>query len=338
MGAHIFLVGEANFHVCVRRGLYGCVMPTTEWNKAEVVAGILSVQPNDLVFFYVKNRGIYGLWKVFGETFFDDSKVWENTEQLFPYRFTFQAVVGQFSAPVSLSDVLDLRDKGRIWTFDLNPVQQKNQYKITMDEARELLRLLLRNNPIRQSAPPIETPYVAADRIPITIDLAPVQGERVRYEAWLNAWFMRSLARGELKEILGDYCEFLNLVPTTFNKVMDVFLTHVTSVDGIDILHKFTCLELKADRATTADLAQVLRYQAWLARRLAAGDDEMVQTILVARRFAEEVLEYVRSRRRIEEKTVRLLTYRVCSGTGRIEIQEEGQSKSVPSSLSPEPC
>ena len=51
-------------------------------------------------------------------------------------------------------------------------------------------------------------------------------------------------------QLFGDYREFINLVPTTFNKVMDIFLTHVTSVDGIEILHKFTCLELKADRAT----------------------------------------------------------------------------------------
>ena len=89
--------GEANFELCMRRGLYGCVMPATEWNKAEVVAGILSIQPNDLVFFYVKNRGVYGIWKVVGNTFFDDTRLWDNPEQSFPYRFTFEPVVGQFS-------------------------------------------------------------------------------------------------------------------------------------------------------------------------------------------------------------------------------------------------
>lgn len=82
------------------------------------------------------------------------------------------------------------------------------------------------------------------------MDLTSGQGGRVRYEGWLNAWFMRSLASGELKDLLGDYREFLNLVPTTFNKVMDIFLTHVTTVDSIDILHKYTCIELKSDRDT----------------------------------------------------------------------------------------
>ena len=55
MGAHILLASEDNIEVCIRRGVYGCVMPSKEWNKAEVVAGILSIQPGDLVFFYVKN-------------------------------------------------------------------------------------------------------------------------------------------------------------------------------------------------------------------------------------------------------------------------------------------
>src|SRR6266852_3570338 len=204
MGAHILLVGQANFEVCIRRGVYGCVMPTTEWNRAEVIAGISSVQPNDLIFFYVKNRGVYGLWKVVGDIFFEDTKVWDNDEQRYPYRFTFEPTVGQFPIPVSLSDVLDLRDKGRIWTFDLNPVQQKNQYKITMDEARELLRLLLRNNPIRQAAAPFER-YVPTERQEIAIDLPTVQAGRIQYEGWLNAWFMQKFASGQLKEVFGDY-------------------------------------------------------------------------------------------------------------------------------------
>lgn len=130
MGAHILLVSETNFEVCTRHGVYGCVMPTSEWNKAEVVAGILSIQPGDLVFFYVKNRGVYGLWKVIGEPFFDETKIWANEQQLFPHRFSFEPVVGHFPRPVSLSDVLDLRDRGRVWTFDLNPVQQKTNIKL----------------------------------------------------------------------------------------------------------------------------------------------------------------------------------------------------------------
>lgn len=322
MGAHIFLVGEDNFKVCVNRGVYGCVMPNTEWNKAEVIAGILSIQPDDLVFFYVKNKGIYGLWKVAGEPYFDKTKVWPSNKQLFPYRLSFDTAVGRFSQPISLNDVLDLRDKGQVWTFDLNPVQQKNQYKITTNEARELLRLLLRNNPVGQERSVIPDPYVPESKNKVSIDLASGESGQVKYEGWLNAWFMRSLARGELKELLGDYREFLNLVPTTFNKVMDIFLTHVTTIDSVDVIYKFTCIELKVDRANEKDLAQILRYEDWLARKLAAGDKEMIQTVLVARRFTDGVIEYVKNRRHIEEKSVRLIVYSVTEDNQSVDLQE----------------
>lgn len=323
MGAHIFLASQENFEVCLKRAVYGCVMPTTEWNRAEVVAGILSVQPGDLVFFYVKNQGVYGLWKVVGEPYFDETKIWADEQRLFPYRISFEPIVANFSKPVSLSDVLDLRDKGRVWTFDLNPVQQKNQYKITMDEARELLRLLLRNNHLRQPSSTIIDQYLPVTRMPIELDLGSSSEGRVRYEGWLNAWFMRSLARGELRDLLGEYQEFLNLVPTTFNKVMDIFLNHVTSVDSIEVVHKYTCIELKTDRATEQDLAQILRYEDWLSRKLAGGDNDMIQSVLIANRFADDVIAYVTNRQRIEEKTVRLITYCVSEDRQSINLNEQ---------------
>ena len=322
MSAHIFLVGEDNFEVCISRGIYGCVMPATEHYRAEIVAGVLGIQRGDLVFFYVKNRGIYGLWKVIDEPYFDEVKVWDDNQHIFPYRFRFEPTVGHLSKPVSLSDVLDLRDKGRVWTFDLNPVQQKNQYKITVDEARELLRLLLRNNPIRQQPRSTPDPYVPQTPRKIDVEFTASHAGRFRYEGWLNAWFMRSLAMGEMKDVFGDYREFLNLVPTTFNKVMDIFLTHVATVDSIDVPHKYTCIELKADRATEKDLAQLLQYENWLARRLAAGDNEMIQSVLVASRFAEPVIQYVQNRRRIEEKTVRLISYRVIDDQQAVHLEE----------------
>ncbi|GAI55934.1 unnamed protein product [marine sediment metagenome] len=67
----------------------------------------------------------------------------------------------------------------------------------------------------------------------------------MRVEGYLNAWFMREFSAGNLKDIIGEYRDFLDFVPTSFNTVMDIFLTHVTTLDSVDILHKFTCIELK---------------------------------------------------------------------------------------------
>jgi hypothetical protein len=321
MGAHIFLVGENNFEVCIRRGIYGCVMPKKEWNTAEIIAGLLSVQVDDLVFFYVRNRGIYGLWKITSKPFFDPTPVWDNVDQTYPYRFTFESAVGNFKTPIILSDILDLHDRGLVWTFDLNPVQQKNQYKITSGEVEHLIRLLLRNNPLRTTLPLTAEPYTVSGAFPVlNADLSSSESGKIRYEGWLNAWFMQSFSAGLLKPLFGDYHEFINLVPTTYNKVMDIFLTHVETIGALNIPYKYTCIELKADKADEEDLAQVLRYEKWLARKLASGDYEMIQSVLVAHRFSEELIRYVQARRRIEEKTVRLISYKVVNGT--IELQE----------------
>ena len=205
---------------------------------------------------------------------------------------------------------MDLQDKGKIWTFDLGSMSQKNHNPITTDEGKELIRLLLRNNPVFYSVEPIPKPYpIGNTELPLSLETD--NKGHLNYEGFLNAWFMRSFTNGKFRNLIGEYRDFLNLVPTSFNKVMDIFLTHVTQVDGVDILHNFTCMELKTDIGTEENLNQIIQYENWLVRKLAAGDNEMVQSILVAFDFQDKVLEYVGKRKSIEEKTVRLIRYRV---------------------------
>ncbi len=103
---------------------------------------------------------------------------------------------------------------------------------------------------------------------------------------------------------------------------MDVFLTHVTKVDSIEILHKYTVIELKRDKALEEDLSQLIRYENWLIRKLADGDSEMLQTVLVAHDFSDEVINYVEKRKAFEQKTVRLFRYSVNSSIKDIELKE----------------
>jgi len=103
---------------------------------------------------------------------------------------------------------------------------------------------------------------------------------------------------------------------------MDIFLTHVTPVDGVDILHNFTCIELKTDICIEENLNQIIKYENWLVRKLASGDNEMVQSILVGYDFHDKVLEYVRKRKLIEEKVVRLIKYKVNNEENDISLQE----------------
>lgn len=321
MSSHIFLVSQGHFPKCLEYGVYGGISHPRERINSEVIAGFEAIRPGDFIFFYVKNVGVYGLWKATSRPFLDRRDIWGEKEQDFPYRVCFEPYIRQFSRPISFSDVLDLRDKGRLWTFDLGTIGKKSHHPITTDEGKELIRLLLRNNPISHPIDPVPTPYTRSEAaLPLRLD-TDGRGQ-IRIEGYLNAWFMRQFSKGNLKDTIGEYRDFLNFVPTSFNTVMDIFVTHVTMLDSVDILHKFTCIELKTGLTTEKDLNQIIKYENWLVRKLAAGDNEMVQSILVAFDFQDEVLEYVQRRRLIEEKAVRLIKYRVSEGQDDIMLSE----------------
>ena len=321
MGSHIFLVGQENFKKCLELGVYGGASQKLERINSEIIAGFEGIKPGDFIFFYVRNIGVYGLWKATSFPFFDETNIWGNKEQKYPYRVCFEPIIRHFPRPIALSDVLDLQDRGRIWTFELGAMRTKNHNPITTEESKELIRLLLRNNPIFRSVENIPNPYLKKD-MDLPLSLATDSKGHIKYEGYLSAWFMKNFARGKMKEIIGDYGDFLNLVPTSFNKVMDIFLTHVTPVDGVDILHNFTCIELKTDICIEENLNQIIKYENWLVRKLASGDNEMVQSILVGYDFHDKVLEYVRKRKLIEEKVVRLLKYKVNNEENDISLQE----------------
>jgi hypothetical protein len=321
MSSHIFLVTQEHFPMCLEYGVYGGVSHPLERINSEVIAGFEAIRPGDFIFFYVKNVGVYGLWRSTREPFFDKRDIWGDKEQSFPYRVCFEPAIRQFSKPISLSDILDLRDKGKLWTFDLGTIGKKSHHPITADEAKELIRLLLRNNPISYPAGIIPRPYIS-NGAALPVRLETDTAGQIRVEGYLNAWFMRQFREGKLKDIIGEYHDFLNFVPTSFNTVMDVFLTHVTRLDSVDILHKFTCIELKTGLGTEKDLNQVIKYENWLVRKLASGDNDMVQSILVAFSFQDKVLEYVQRRKMIEDKAVRLINYRVSEDKDDITLTE----------------
>src|SRR5713101_8028314 len=90
IGSHVFLASQENFKRCLERGLYGGIAHEHEATNSEIIAGFHAIQPGDMVFFYVKNVGLYGLWKVTGVPFYDTTPVWDRPNQMYPYRVCFE--------------------------------------------------------------------------------------------------------------------------------------------------------------------------------------------------------------------------------------------------------
>ena len=221
--------------MCVEKGVYGGISLTgsakAEQLNSEIISGFSGVKPGDFVFFYVKNVGIYGLWKTTTEAFYDNAKIWDESNQLFPYRVCFEPVVREFRKPIALSDILDLRDKGKIWTFDLSAFTVKSHHPITTDEGKELLRLLLRNNPIYIPAEPLDNSYIPSMKEPLPINLKCDRKGCLIYEGYLNAWFMQSFATGRLKEFIGECYDFINYVPMLQTLMVPIYFINLHALN-----------------------------------------------------------------------------------------------------------
>jgi len=79
---------------------------------------------------------------------------------------------------------------------------------------------------------------------------------------------------------------------------------------------------LKTETGGQRELQQLIKYENWLIRKLANGDSEMVQPIMIAHNFEPSVVSYVSTRKTLEAKAVRLLTYWVDSAQGIISLEE----------------
>jgi hypothetical protein len=183
MGNHIFLIGKENFEKCIQHGVYGGTSQPLKRINSEIIGSFQVIKPGDFVFFYVRNIGIYGLWKATSFPFFDISGF---LGKKYPYRICFEPSIRHFPKPIALSDIMDLQDKGKIWTFDLGVMHQKNHNPVTTDEGKELIRLLLRNNPVFHSVKKIDKPY-SSNNTELPLSLETDNKGHLRYEGYLNA-------------------------------------------------------------------------------------------------------------------------------------------------------
>ena len=70
MGNHIFLVSKENFQKRLKHGIYGGASHSLQRINSEIIAEFEAIKMGDFIFFYVRNVGIYGLWKATSRSFF----------------------------------------------------------------------------------------------------------------------------------------------------------------------------------------------------------------------------------------------------------------------------
>ncbi|MDX2229829.1 MAG: EVE domain-containing protein [Leptolyngbyaceae cyanobacterium bins.349] len=323
MAVHIFVLNQKNFTTCIQRGV--AAIPDAERSHIndQLISRMASIRRGDLILFYVTGKKeIYGVYKALDKAFYDESKVWESEDsQVYPFRVRIDNTNYVFEKPILLSDIYDLRDNGRIWTFGLiSPTGRVNSmFSISEIEYEEVLQLFLKANQILKEPIHISEPYRHVEPN-ILSKLTFDEKQQPKYEATLASLFLDSISRKCHTEIFGEYSDYLSYIPTSFQKEIDVLLLH--SYPGKkELVFAYSIIELKKDSFNEDGLSQLLRYEDWFLKKRVNGDSRSIRTVAIARTFHNDVIQYLQRREKLEGKQVTLLKYKVLEGKLNFEQQ-----------------
>lgn len=327
MPVHIFVLDEANFEVCIRRGLAAVPNSLKNPNISDALISRMSmINKDDLILFYIiKKKELHGVYRALERPFFDPTQVWCEREdgQCYPFRIRIDNSDYTFKIPLKLSDIYDLRDKGIIWTFSLRrPAMTTTNaiFTISNSEYNQLLTLYLKLNPIYSLPRQIREPYPyfdpnLLDKLTVNKDYSP------KYEYTLMALLLAAFAIWSFKDIFGNYSDFLSYVPTSFEKEIDILLIFNNPGARTETI-AYNIIEVKRDSFDEAALNQLFQYEDWFLRKKVNGDYSMLRTTAIATSFSEGVKDYLVKREKYEGKRVKLLRYHN-SAHGLLLTEEE---------------
>ncbi|HVI39400.1 MAG TPA: EVE domain-containing protein [Anaerovoracaceae bacterium] len=305
MPAHIFVLGESNYSVCIQRGLVGLPEGRADSkNEKAVNDALLSraaiIKDGDYILFYVAgSKELRGIWKASGEPFYDETPVWE--DKIYPFRFRLSSTEFSFDNPLRLHDIYDLQNMGKIWTFALNRASGSNaMFSISNTEFQILLQEYLKINPFTLKKNIIMEPYpVKSANLFEYIHKADTGAPR--YEASLMALLLHDFVHGKHQDVFGDYSDYLSYVPTNLGTEMDILLMFGNPENSLQTM-SYDVIEVKLDRFDGKALHQLIGYESWFIQKKVQGDINMVRTTAIANRFDTDVIDYVQKREKFEDK------------------------------------
>jgi hypothetical protein len=318
MPAHIFVVNELNYEICIKKGLVALPEASADSkNEASINDALLSrlaiIHEGDYVLFYVTAiKELRGIWRATGQPFYDTTKVWE--DKAYPFRYRLESTEFNFEKPLRKNDILDLQNAGKIWTFALQRASGSNaMFSISNAECEIILQEYLKTNPFTLPRNIIFEPYPVKtnqilDRIHLTEEKQP------RYEASLMTFFIVSLINGKFQELFGHYSDYLSYVPTSLGTEMDILLFFNNPREPKQTI-SYDLIEVKLDLFDGKALGQLIGYESWFIHKKVQGDINMVRVTAIAKRFAPDVIDYAQKRKLYEGKEIKLLQYSLTSGT-----------------------
>ena len=263
-----------------------------------MIVDVMGIRVGDVAFMYEKDVGFHGVFKITGRPFFDSTPVGTVDESL-PIRIDLE-YQDYFPVPVPEDYLFSTKEyETKSWGWFYNTIHGPRGVTTVNPECAEaLIELLVKiNGSAVPSKPAHIKPYVSKNKTDLVLPLG--KDDKVYSEDTMRAWLIHNIDNSnkrDLREIFGpveDLEWFANNVPyyVTRRNNMDILCYHnSTRYTGLRLRYKFSVVELRRDTANADDVSQVINYSKWVAGRLADGEVEIVQPILIAHDFNDDAV------------------------------------------------
>lgn len=283
-----------------------------------MICDFFALRDGDLVFFYKRQSGFYGIYKVKGEPFFDNTIV-DKIDQSFPIRIQTECI-NYFEKPIPEELIFSTREyESKFWSWFYRKIQgARGINTITPEAAESLIELLVKINGNSINIPSSITTYKNKGNNKINIPLTRDNEDTVFIEDALRYYIIRNVGQKNIPDkLLGkseDIEWYSNNVPYHVSgKNIDILAFHKNMrYTGFPLRYKYSVIELKKDKADVGSISQVINYSKWVASRLANSEIETVQPIVIAKRFDENSLQKARLID-FNNRLIKLFVYKIIS-------------------------
>jgi len=311
MNAHILITDETTHDTVVKNSFWALKFSGIKPKNVEAIidaqfqntkkpyyamlCDFFSLSEGDLIFFYKRQVGFFGIYKIKGEPFFDNTPYGSINEH-FPIRVKLECI-NYFEKPVPEELIFSTKEyESRFWVWFYRKIQgSRGVNTITPESAESMIELLIKIN--GNSADLSDgKPYPEKNAHPVILPLNRNGESTVFIEDALRYYIIRHIKKDNLTKVFGkteDIEWYANNVPYHVSgKNIDILVYHKNMrYTGYPLRYQYSVVELKRDKATDKTISQVIDYSKWVSSRLANSEIETVQPIVIAHEFADTAIQ-----------------------------------------------
>lgn len=327
-GAFICTLSEEDWEKTRELGVYGnrfykegTTDKLKDVQQLSIIRDLISMQEGDLVFFHIRGKqSIHGIYKVRKPAYFDDqTKIWDNSIELFPYRFLFEPhpdykLLAEYDANIEVRSFYEFIDRGKVKSLvtleNEQNIEARGVRKILGEDAKILISLLHRDFKFRKRKQKLSfNPHFPSGNAKSLKDCLYKVGNIenaikavIMYELAHNpAFIISKFFPGEEVDFAG--LDFVNefFIAQTTRKSVDIYVT----LKDIHIL-----IEVKTEKIDESALSQALYYRDLLyQRQWVNAETDRFFVLLVGQKFPGRLKQSVAKLMKINNG-IHLLQYR----------------------------